>query len=590
MTGRSLAILVVLAGCPAPEDTTTSTTDVDPSTSDGTTVATIPPTTTESPPTTTDVTTTDATTTDATTTEVTTTGDPTTGGPSPGGARVMYSLVGAMPGQSGALRLVDDTLPDGPAAPVTVLDPPAGGFLGDTTIAPSGARMIIAAEEADATPRLFVLDRFTLAVTEAMLPADMTWFGDVTFAPDEQMIAFAAAVADGPPELYLCPFTPEGTCIPEVWSPPPAMGGNGSSGHYAFSDDGAKIAFTADPTGQGGVSLLVGEVDVPGIAVELAAFMPVFTDIGALRFSLAGDVLYFSVDEQVNAVYVTYAVDLSTDPPGPPVPLNPPVMTDVMGRIAPDRSALMWWTGDGLRGDLNLIPIEGASPGMATLLNSDGPGRAFARWFWSPDSQRVTYRSDHMQQANSDDLYVVEVGGPEPGAPVRVNAPIGPGGSVNDMAFTADSQRLVYFASEADAGDELFIADLAAPGAAVKVSAPLPDGGTIQTTHWFSPDESKIVYLGTQETVDVNDLFLVDLSGPQPSAPVNISPPLPPGEVTSFWDPTFAPDGARVYIITPRIDGQRRLIRVSAEGALDPVTLSLDQEAVGYADVLPPAP
>jgi hypothetical protein len=584
-------LCTVLAACPDGDTVSTTTTDLGTTTTGEATDETNSgtPTTADTAAATAEPTTSGTTTTGMT--DATTTDDPTTGGREDAGARVLYFLAGPEQGQEVDLRVIDDTAPDGPAAPMTLVAPPNEGLFVGRDISPSGALMTLQARDVDLRAYLYLIDLATLDVIEATLPVDLTFTDTTHFSADEQLLGFRAGVADGPAELYLCARTPDGGCTAEVWSPPPMGDGGGLSiGNIEFSADGAWVAYGADLTGDGGSQLWLGSTTSPGEATMLAAYPESFTDIGGVRFSPAGDILYYRVDRTQNGVYEMFAVDLGVDPPGAPVQLSPPFTMGARGRVAPDGSALLWWSGDGPRGDLAWIPIDGLMAGPAVTINTDGPGRVLvADWSWSPDSKRVVYLSDHVE-VDADELYTVDLGGPSPGDPVRVNAPLPAGGSVSGVFFVDDAQRIAYFARPPAVGDDLFLGDLASPGEAVQINPPLVAGGTLDPLVRLAPGGATIAYQGTQDDPDVRGLYLVDLTGAQPGAPVRVDPPLPPDAGVYSFSPEFSPDGGRLYFRFPEAAEQSALLRVAADGETDALQLTEPGEAVASMIVLGPAP
>jgi hypothetical protein len=79
----------------------------------------------------------------------------------------------------------------------------------------------------------------------------------------------------------------------------------------------------------------------------------------------------------------------------------------------------------------------------------------------SPDSTRFVYRSCHLfpNFFVLSELFSVPIDG---GAPVRLNAPLAPGGIVTDMEISPDSARVVYRADQdQDNVFELFSVPLA---------------------------------------------------------------------------------------------------------------------------------
>ena len=77
-----------------------------------------------------------------------------------------------------------------------------------------------------------------------------------------------------------------------------------------------------------------------------------------------------------------------------------------------------------------------------------------------------------------------------------------------------------------DGDSEVFVVDLSsgAPVGPTPVNGPLVAGGDVLDLRW-SPDSTRLAYLADQDTDGVNELYVVDVSGPTPSAPQRVSPP-----------------------------------------------------------------
>jgi hypothetical protein len=599
-----LAALPLLGACPPNDDTTTGDPATQGTTTAGTTVQPTSSTTSEptgpstdpSGPTTDDAGTTSPATGDTTTGD-TTTGDTTTGDPA-SAIHVLYSLThpSLPPPTTGDLRHLILT-DEGASAPTTLLSPPPGGYLnGNGNLQPSDDDRFLSPQRRwakihgqDAMNRYLVwlmdIADGTPGAPALFSPVPDHPVGDLSFAPAEDLVSFSSGPAEGPRNLYVCSFA-AGACVDDPSQINPPLPPTGGASLATFAPVGTKLVFSTgseDPD----IEILLGDSAAPGTASLLASFSESFTDYTA-SFSADAATVYLQVDATTNNQYEYFAVDVGGDVPGPLIPVSPPITPDAFGRFAPDRHAFLWFTGDFITGDLDLYELDGTTVSGPFALNGDNPGHAIVkkRPPWSPDSRYIAFISDH-ELPGTGALYLVDTSGPKPLQPVKMSAPLSPDSQIQVVDFTPDSQHLVYLTRESDQGDNLYLVAIDAPGAAVRLNNPLPADAYLPDAHRISSDGKRLLYAVETKPPEIRDLFYVDLSGPAPTAPVQIN-----AEDHAFIGQGFSPDGQHAFYLPKVVPDLRALYHVDLRGPAPaaPVRLSAEGESVFSVFILPPAP
>lgn len=562
--------LVTLAACPSPSASTTDT-DVETSTTteETSTSTTRGTTTTGSVPTT------------GAETDAESTGTPSTDGP----ARIYYISGAGAPSLPRQLRLVE--IAEGVAsAPETVIDIGPGSSELSTSVAPGQQTLAISAALPGAV-KLWFIDTATAETSELGLPPAIGSIDQMEFSPDGSRLLLSAG-SEGKRELYMCQVGP-GDCAPGLMSPP--LQGAGTIELYSplvLSNANTWLAYSADFNGDGGLDIMVGRADAPGVASNVLSFLSPAMTLQMAAFTADEKFLYFGLFDSQLDRRDFFAVDLS-QAPLVAVPLAPPMAQQPSGWLAPDLHALLMWDGQGSRGDLWMIPIDGVETGEPVWLTSADPGRVSKHSLrWAPDSGRAAFLADH-EVPGTDELYVVDSAGLE--APVKVSAPVAAGGSVEKIDFAPDSSRLLYYAhTEPDVGLELFLADPAMPGAGTKLSSPLPPSGGIAMHRW-SDDSTRLLYVGAQESANIEDLFVVGQLDGAPTTAAKVNGALPAGNRVLQWF-QLSSDGQRAFYQTgPDYNSGPLFMAALADGGPEaPVQLSEPGEEVWYMLVFPPAP
>lgn len=338
---------------------------------------------------------------------------------------------------------------------------------------------------------------FTLRVTGAQ--RHVAWVGDT--AVDNDTSVFVVDISGPTPgaPVQVSPLAPGTGDAPT------------SASFTQFSPDNTKIAFRGDFQNDGVQELFMVDLSgpSPATAVRVSGPMVAGGALGSFGWSPDSRWLTYQADQDVDAILDQYVVDVGTFPAGAP------------------------------------MKISGA------MVNGGDVG--IDDFGFSPDSTRAYYLAD-QEVDNVFYLYVVDLSSGSPSAPMRVNLPLDPAAadvSEDGIAFTADSEHIIYVADQTVTDvDEIFIVDVGgpAPGTPVRLNGPLVAGGDVLATRvQLSPDRNWLVYIADQDTDTVNELYAVDLRGAAPAAPVKLNPPLVnAGDVATI---SWSPDSSRLMYL-----------------------------------------
>ena len=221
-----------------------------------------------------------------------------------------------------------------------------------------------------------------------------------------------------------------------------------------------------------------------------------------------------------------------------------------------------------------------ATPARADWRSLTGPFPANTNFFTynvSPDSRYVAYVAD-AETDGTYELFVVALAG---GAPRKLNPPLPPNGDVVLLliAFTFDSQSVLYLADqEVDGRLELYRVPVTG-GPSVKLSAPLVAGGNV-VHYLLDPDGQRIVYLADQEIEDVDELWSIPYGG---GAATKLNGPLASGgDVSTHYG--IDPIGNRVvYLADQLLDQRTELFSVPISGG---TSVRLNPELTATGEVL----
>ena len=439
-----------------------------------------------------------------------TSGAPTTGASEP---EVLRGIYYRMNDELGATALRGVEIVDGVAQPpFEVLVAPADTSLQahiDTFVPPRW--LPVTARGADPS-------HFWLVDTETLVPHEVaiapgSAFDFPRFSDDRTGVILPAAYEAEQPPFTVCVFADDGTC-PLRDLDPLLPAGVELEDIREMSGKRGWVVYSTRPVSGDGFDVHFAALDTLDVPVTIASF-PTATDLDT---TLAPDhgTIYLRVDVGPESLQ-HFAVDLTTDPPAAPVALHPPLKDKQLAAWwAPDKSALMLFSGVGGLGDLHHVGVDGAVGAMQRV-NPGAPGHAHFAYghiaSFSENSARFVYFSDH-ESAGAAQLYLLETDAPG-AAPQLLSGPLMPGEYVHGAEFLPDPGRLIYFVTTSvePRVDRIVSVELAAPHVTRTLNP--PEVVLLLRKMLHSADGSRIAYRGGAS--GHYGYHFVDLASPEPT-------------------------------------------------------------------------
>jgi len=379
------------------------------------------------------------------------------------------------------------------------------------------------------------------------------WLGFIT--PDSSSVLYLAdQTTDGVLELYRVAFATPG--VSTKLNGPLVAGGNVFF-DFAITPDNSAVVYRATEATANTIDLYRVPLSTPGLSTKLSGTLPTNSDVGFL-FKITPDSasVVYTVDQPfiVPGVFdfrsELYQVSFAT--PGQSTKLNGPLGTvggiveAFIGQfeITPDGSAVVYTTMSFSTGDyrfLNRVPF--ATPGQSTKLNGSVTDRFIDRFAIRPDSSGVVYEANTDSPRNARDgteLYLVPFA--TPGVSTKLNGLLVTGGSVQTLfaqsfAIAPDNSSIVYIADETTNGViDLYRVPFSTPGVSTKLNGPLVAGGFVSPStgdFGITPDSSSVLYIASQTTAGVTELYRVPFATPGTSSKLN-GPLVAGGHVENF--------------------------------------------------------
>lgn len=171
------------------------------------------------------------------------------------------------------------------------------------------------------------------------------------------------------------------------------------------------------------------------------------------------------------------------------------------------------------------------------------------------------------------------------GEPTKLSGALVSGGDV-DRFFLSPTGRHVAFSADKliDGVIELFVVPTDGSAEPVKVSGTFVAGGAFQQFLFaFSPDGSRIAFVGDKNANDVFELLVAPIDGS--AEPISISGTLDASGDVALNRFAWSPDGTRVAFVADKLtDGVNELFVAPADGSSEPVKVSGTLVAGGQVD------
>ncbi|MEQ8234757.1 MAG: hypothetical protein RKL32_23845 [Gammaproteobacteria bacterium] len=365
-------------------------------------------------------------------------------------------------------------------------------------------------------------------------------------------------------ELYSVPV--DGSAAPLRLNQPLVSGGDVT--RFILSPDGTHVLFRADALGDERHELFVTTIDgsTPPTRINPTLVNGVDLSEAGLRYTPDGNHVLYGADQDVDNTFELYTVP--ADGSGPARKLNPPldagnaVMSDFA--IAADSTRVVFEVNRGASApptQLYAAALDGSAPAVQLSAVPDGAPRGIDDFVLVGDATRVIYLADEGVPDVAQ-LYLAPLDGST--ASVRLNGDLVTGGSVDARFwFTPDGERLLFIADLlVDEVTELFSVPLDASAAPVRLNAPLPPGGQVLRPVEVSPDGMRAVYRAEQDSAGVVELYSVPVDASL--APARLNGPLAPGGGVDQF--TVTPDGTRVFYLAQQDSTRRELYSVPIAG------------------------
>lgn len=183
-----------------------------------------------------------------------------------------------------------------------------------------------------------------------------------------------------------------------------------------------------------------------------------------------------------------------------------------------------------------------------------------------PGHPAVVYATDDEDPELAEEaLWFVDLAGPMPAAPVRIDDPLDDVSDVRGVEVAPDGHALLYWVGYSIWGDVMLVVlSDGVPAPPVPVSQP-SDGQSLFRDFGWSPDSRWIFYRAAHEQPDTYDIHLVDASGDSPSEPWLVTGGLvPEGGVDKI---AFDSQSHWLYYIAQQASSASELLRVDVSGS-----------------------
>lgn len=364
-------------------------------------------------------------------------------------------------------------------------------------------------------------------------------------SPSGDAIAFIANIqTSGVDDVYVVDLrgTPTAGSATRVYT-----GASTSLEAYAvrWSPDGSKLAIMADHVDSADYGLWVADISDlsnPGTAVRVSQTpsggMGIYSSYYQFVFSPDSTKIAYNADLAVASRQEMWVVDLSGSTPSAPQRLHAPFSSSSM-----DVNYGPMWTPDSrgvvFNGDLRtaskdeLFFTDVSGPGPYTEVAISGSvqssgdidynlyGRINIDFGFSPDGTKMFFIGDATTEG-ADNVYLLDYANGTFSNRRNLTGSTTSGLSALAAKFSPDSSKLLVHGDlRASGADELFVYDLSGtPSFPMTRPAPLLQGSSSNETYYYysrgywvwTPDSSKVVFMGDYDTASIEELWVADLS------------------------------------------------------------------------------
>lgn len=433
---------------------------------------------------------------------------------------------------------------------------PQGKNVTDFLVTPDKKAVVYRADQdTDEVYELYLVE-FSNPGVSAKLNGPLPPGGDVEFefeitTDSSSVLYLAEQTMDGVLELYKTSFAAPG--VSTKLNGPLVTGGNVFFG-FEIAPNNSSVIYRATETTANTIELYRVLLSAPETSVKLNGALPSNGDVDFLKITPDSASVVYDVSEPLpNFDFRSELYWILFATPGQSIKLSGPLGTVdgiveafISGafEITPDNSAVVYTTHSKFTGDYRfLYRVPFATPGRSTKLNGSVTDRFIDRFAIRPDSSGVVYEANTDSPRNARDgteLYLVPFA--TPGVSTKLNGPLVTGGSVQTLfaqsfAIAPDNSSIVYIADETANGViDLYRVPFSTPGVSTKLNGPLVAGGFVSPStgdFGITPDSSSVLYIASQTSAGVSELYRVLFATPGVSSKLN-GPLVAGGQVENF--------------------------------------------------------
>lgn len=316
---------------------------------------------------------------------------------------------------------------------------------------------------------------------------------------------------------------------------------------YEVSPDGTRVLYYVDQPSNGTLNIYMASIS-GGTPVKINGATGGVTYLHDNLFTADGSHVVYTADEAAPFQHELFSVPVSG---GPPVRLN--VSINPMGGSYPsflvsssNGSRIMYSADPDVTGrDIFLVDADGSNTVELNLPSPFFSTGDFSDSRFTPDGSHVLVIGE-LETAEVAEMFVVPVEG---GTPLKLSGPLAPGASIDsasDVQFTPDGSKVVFRAEPDVQGvRELFVMPLTG-GTPLKLNGTLTPGGSVGSDPVISGDGTRVLYVADQETDGTTELYSAPITG---GTAIKLSGPQFPGGDVDDDGLQFSPDGSKVLYV-----------------------------------------